>query len=53
MVHPIIPLNTLSLGSLMAISQSLGPRYFGQHNEFVKKEKGNLILEIATTYPKS
>jgi hypothetical protein len=53
MVHPIIPLNTLSLGVLMAINQSFAPRYFGQHNEFVKKGKGNLILQMAKTCPKS
>ncbi len=53
LINPIMPLNALFLGLLRPHKQSLNLIYFGQQNEYVKKEKGNLFLQTAKTCPKS
>ena len=53
MVHPIIRLNTLSFGFLMARNQSFDPAILDSIMNSSKKEEGNLILEMAKTCPKS
>jgi hypothetical protein len=53
MINLIMPLNTMYLGLLTAYKQSFDPHYFGQQNEYIKKEKGNLILKTAKNCPKS
>ena len=52
-INPIMPLNTLFLGLLRPYGQSFDPYYFRQQNGCIKKEKGNLILQTAKTFPKS